>query len=238
MPATVPTFQDHFISVARPGPRHQVESLERDRLPAALAPPVLLRSLVQPLERGVDLGKLRGLARGVHDIPLLVGGVRPPVSRLLLNRVAGCAIVARERVHYACALLEQAGFQVLPLCRGQRHAPSPWEIAARHASRKHRDAATMLRLIGSTADPCGVAVKTYQPVRSPHPLAGDLPPFTGGPHYYGVPVARVTSDAFTETIAVLRCAAHRRPHVTVRCAGSGADSVSGLSGASPPLPSR
>src|SRR2546426_12557891 len=137
MPATVPSFQDHFISVARPCPRHQVESLERDRLPAALAPPVLLRSLVQPLERGVDLGKLRRLARGVHYIPLLVRGVRPPVSRLLLNRVAGCAIVARERVHYARALLEQAGLQVLPLCRGQRHTPSPWEIAARRASRKH-----------------------------------------------------------------------------------------------------
>src|SRR6267143_460425 len=107
MPATVPSFQDHFISVARPCPRHQVESLERDRLPAALAPPVLLRSLVQPLERGVDLGKLRRLARGVHD---------------------------------ACSLLEQASLQVLPLCRGQRHTPSPWEIAARRSSRKHRDA--------------------------------------------------------------------------------------------------
>src|SRR5882762_3892596 len=124
MPATVPTFQDHFISVARPGPRHQVESLERDRLPAALAPPVLLRPLVQPLERGVDLGKLRGLARGVHDIALLVRGVGPPVSRLLLNHVAGCAIVARERVHYARALLEQASLQVLALCRAQRHARS------------------------------------------------------------------------------------------------------------------
>src|SRR6266704_2456969 len=136
MPATVPNFQDHFISVARPRPRHQVESLERDRLPTALAPPVLLWPLVKPLERGVDLGKLRGLARGVHDIPLLVRGVRPPVSRFLLNHVAGCAIVARERVHYACALLEQASLQVLPLCRGQRHTPSPWEIAVRRRSRK------------------------------------------------------------------------------------------------------
>jgi hypothetical protein len=26
---------------------------------------------------------------------------------------------------------------VLPLCRGQRHTASPWEIAARRASRKH-----------------------------------------------------------------------------------------------------
>src|SRR6267142_791642 len=125
MPATVPNFQDHFISVARPCPRHQVESLEWDRLPAALAPPVLLRCLVQPLERGVDLGKRRRLARGVHDIPLLVRGVRPPVSRLLLSHVAGCAIVSRERVHYAGSLLEQTSLQVLLLCRGQRHAPSP-----------------------------------------------------------------------------------------------------------------
>src|SRR6267378_3578544 len=142
MPATVPSFQDHFISVARPGPRHQVESLERNRLAAALAPPVLLRSLVQPLQRGVDLGKLRGLARGVHDIPLLVCGVRPPISRLLLNRVAGCAIVARERIHDPCTLLEQASLQMLPLCRRQRHTPSPWEIAALRASRKHCDATT------------------------------------------------------------------------------------------------
>src|SRR6266446_2147331 len=140
MPATVPSFQDHFISVARSRPRHQVESLERDRLPTALAPPVLLWPLVKPLERGVDLGKLRGLARGVHDIPLLVRGVRPPVSRFLLNHVAGCAIVARERVHYACALLEQASLQVLPLCRGQRHTPSRWEIPPRRARRKHPDA--------------------------------------------------------------------------------------------------
>src|SRR5207244_6231942 len=28
--------------------------------------------------------------------------------------------------------------RVLPLCRGRRHTPSPWEIAGRHASRKHR----------------------------------------------------------------------------------------------------
>src|SRR6266581_3795332 len=139
MPATVPNFQDHFISVARPRPRHQVESLERDRLPTALAPPVLLWPLVKPLERGVDLGKLRGLARGVHDIPLLVRGVRPPVSRFLLNHVAGCAIVARERVHYACALLEQASLQVLSLCRGQRHTPSRWEIASRRRRRKNPD---------------------------------------------------------------------------------------------------
>src|SRR3989449_3769178 len=40
-----------------------------DALPisAALAPPVLVRPLVQPLERGVDLGKLRRLARGVRS---------------------------------------------------------------------------------------------------------------------------------------------------------------------------
>src|SRR5229473_7104725 len=126
--------------VAGPRPWHQVESLERDRLPAALAPPVLLRPLVKPLQRGVDLGKLRGLARGVHDIQLLVCGVRPPISRLLLNRVAGCAIVARERVHDPCTLLEQASLQVLPLCRRQRHTPSPWEIAALRVSRKHCDA--------------------------------------------------------------------------------------------------
>src|SRR5438445_3773999 len=138
MPATVPNFQDHFISVARPRPRHQVESLERDRLPAALAPPVLLWPLLEPHERGVDLGKLRGLARGVHDIPLLVRGVRPPVSRFLLNHVAGCAIVARERVHYACALLEQASLQVLSLCRGQRHTPSRWEIASRRDRKSTR----------------------------------------------------------------------------------------------------
>src|SRR5438445_7146852 len=135
MPATVPSFQDHFMSVARPRPRYQVEALERDRLPAALAPPVLVRSLVQPLERGVDLGKLRRLARGVHGLQLLVRGVRPlvghmhmkggEVSRLLLERFAGCTIVARERVHYARSLLEQASLQVLPLCRGQRHTPLP-----------------------------------------------------------------------------------------------------------------
>src|SRR3989442_1455424 len=69
------------------------------------------------------------------------------------------------------------------------------------------------------------------------PGSSVLPPFTGGPHYYGIPVARVTSDAFTETIAVLRCADHRRSHGTVCCAGSGADSVSGLSRA-PSRPSR
>src|SRR5439155_21686226 len=100
MPATAPSFQDHFISVARPCPRHQVESLERDRLPTALAPPVLLWPLVKPLERRVDLGELHGLARGVHDLPLLLRGVRPPVSRFLLNHVAGRAIVPREPVHY------------------------------------------------------------------------------------------------------------------------------------------
>src|SRR3989442_7032419 len=74
------------------------------------------------------------------------------------------------------------------------------------------------------------------PKRAPHhELAADpryLPPCTGGPHYYGIPVARVTPDAFTETMAVLRCGDHRRPHVTVCRAGSGADSVSGLPGAS------
>src|SRR3989442_13557060 len=146
MPATVPSFQDHFISVARPCPRHQVESLERDRLPAALAPPVLLRSLVQPLERGFDLGKLGRLARGVQVIHLFVRGLRPliglihvkgrTVPRLLLKRLAVGAIVASERAHYARSLLEQASLQVLPLCRGQRHTPSPWEIAVRRTSRK------------------------------------------------------------------------------------------------------
>src|SRR6266851_4926589 len=130
--------------VTRPRPRHEVESLERDRLSAALALPVLLRPLVKPLERSVDLGKLRRLARRVHDTQLLVRGVRPPVSRLLLERVAGCAIVARERVHHACSLLEQASLQVLPLCRGQRHTASPWEIAARRASRKHLRLASLL----------------------------------------------------------------------------------------------
>src|SRR6266851_3493110 len=54
--------------VAGPRPRHEVESLERDRLPAALAPPVLLRPPIKPLERGVDLSKLRRLARRVHGI--------------------------------------------------------------------------------------------------------------------------------------------------------------------------
>src|SRR6266550_255798 len=138
MPPTVPSFQDHFIALlARPCPGHEIESLERDRLPAALAPPVLFRPLVKPLERGVDLGKLRRLARRVHDIQLLVRGVRPPVSRLLLERVAGCATVARERVRHACSLLEQASLQVLPLCRRQHHTASRWEIAARRASRKH-----------------------------------------------------------------------------------------------------
>src|SRR2546427_7536127 len=144
IPAPVPSFQDHFISLgtlALPRPRHEVKSLERDRLPAALAPPVLVRSLVQPLERGVDLGKLGRLARGVHGLQLLVRGVRPlvghmhgkggEVSRLLLQRFAGCATVARQRVRYARSLLEQASLQVLPLCRGQRHTPSPWEIAVR-----------------------------------------------------------------------------------------------------------
>src|SRR5439155_21952813 len=110
MPATVPSFQDHVMSVARPRPRYQVEALERDRLPAALAPPVLVRPLVQPLERGVDLGKLRRLARGVHGVQLLVRRVRPlvcqmhmkggEVARLLLERFASGAIVARERVGY------------------------------------------------------------------------------------------------------------------------------------------
>src|SRR5690242_20478662 len=151
MPATVATFQDHFISVARPRPRHQIESLEGDRLPGALAPPVLVRSLVQPLERGVDLGELRRLARGVQVIHLFVRGLRPLLSlihvkgravpRLLLKRLAVIAVVARERVRYARSLLQQSSFQMLPLCRGQRHALSPWEIAAGRTSRKHREAA-------------------------------------------------------------------------------------------------
>src|SRR2546427_350463 len=155
MPATVASFQDHFISpgtlalVARPRPRHEVKSFERDRLPAALAPPVLVRSLVQPLERGFDLGKLGRLARGVHGLQLLVRGVRPlvghmhgkggEVSRLLLQRFAGCAIVTRQRVHDPRSLLQQSSLQVLPLCRGQGHTPSPCEIAARRASRKQGD---------------------------------------------------------------------------------------------------
>src|SRR5438876_11787813 len=128
MPATVPSFQDHFMSVARPRPRYQVESLERDRLPAALAPPVLVRLLVQPLERGIDLGKLGRLTRRVQVIHLFVRGLRPliglihvkgrAVPRLLLKRLAVGAVVARERAHYACSLLEQASLQVLPLWWG------------------------------------------------------------------------------------------------------------------------
>src|SRR5690348_1441981 len=139
MPATVATFQDHFISVARPRPRHQIESLEGDRLPGALAPPVLVRSLVQPLERGVDLGELRRLARGVQVIHLFVRGLRPliglihvkrrAVTRLLLERIAVYATVARERVHDACSLLEQASLQMLPLGGGQRHTSSSGKYA-------------------------------------------------------------------------------------------------------------